>query len=100
MLERETVKVGEIARDVQLDELPLPIREVHRAGHPAIEQQGRLMYRDAVSDDGSIGRDLDDFRGKRADRLLFFRADAVACAKLLQVNVDHERIATFTTSFR
>jgi len=92
-LQREAVEVREVARDLQLGELPLSAGEVLRARHPALEQQRRLVQLDAMADEGAVGGDFHDLRHEAANRFFFLGTDVVTDAKFSEMNLDHRRMS-------
>jgi hypothetical protein len=88
-LQREAVKVGKIAGDVELHHLPLAAREILASGKPAIDQQQAVAELLAGSDDNLIGGHKPHLRDRITDHALFFGADLNTPSQLLQQNRDH-----------
>ena len=87
--QRETVKVGEVARHVQLRELPLSALEILRARHPSVDQHQARVEALPRSYHDRVREDLARLRHCVADRLLLFRTDLRALTQLLEMDGDH-----------
>jgi len=88
-LEREAVKVDEVAAELQLTDLLLPVRHVPVAGHPSIEQQQALVQHLATPDDGYVRADPSDLSNRGAYRRLVLASNAVADTKFLEMGFNH-----------
>jgi hypothetical protein len=83
------MKIGEVAGNVELGDLPLSVGKVLGASKPARKQKDRFVELLAFADHRLALLNLDDVRDEAADCLLLFGADAVACAELLEMSLDH-----------
>jgi hypothetical protein len=61
-LERESMKIDEVSRDLKLGQLSLPTLKVFRPSHPSIEQQRGLIQLAAGMDEHLVRRNIDSFR--------------------------------------
>src|SRR5689334_6164627 len=89
-LERESMKIGEVARDMQLCELALAALEVLAPRHPTFEQKKAGIQLDAGVDSDFVRANPPRFRDGTADCPLFLRADLGTLTQRFQMNADHE----------
>jgi hypothetical protein len=87
-LQREAVQIGEIAGDVELGDLALPVLQILVAGQQALDQQGAHAQVLAGADERAVGRQLDHLGDRIPDRLLLRGRQVVAGPELHDVRVD------------
>src|SRR5215203_4598663 len=96
-LERKSVEVCEVARDVKLCNLAVPARHFLGARHPALKEDKARIKVLARPDHDLVRADLAGFRDHAADRFFFFGTNLGAATQLLKMYAYHEWL--FATLF-
>jgi hypothetical protein len=84
-LQREAVKIGKVARDVQLGNLTLSVAQVLVAARDPVEQQRAVRQLDTRIDDDRVGRMLAMFTDRAADGVFLVWRKRVASAQLREM---------------
>jgi hypothetical protein len=84
-LQREAVKIGKVARDVQLGYLPLAVPQVLVAARDPVEQQRAVRQLDTRIDDDRVGRMLTMFTDCAPDGVFLVWRKRVASAQLREM---------------
>ena len=88
-LQRETVKVSEISRDMELRNLTISVGQVFAPCQPAVEQHDARVDLGAMSDEDFVGGNPSRVCDETANNLLFFRTDRGALPNLFKMHTDH-----------
>ena len=88
-LECEAVHVGEVARELKFADLASAVTKVLCSIHPAVHKEQRMAEFLSATDHDAVRGEFAYLADHVADCLLFFRADLVPRAQLLEMRFDH-----------
>jgi hypothetical protein len=89
MLQRESVEVGEISRDMQCRNLAHARLHMHRTAKPAVDQQDAVLELLPFSDESLVRWDPSGFGNNALDGALFGGVDRVPLPQSPKVSLDH-----------